>query len=123
MWLSLLTGEQKETMLRLAHNVIVSDGLLDPNEEGMLEAFRREMGVSRNFQIEYLELAGIDAIFAERKERREGLSSLHLLVRQIVAHCGTGRAVALVWVGRSARSRHRIPARRGESRSRHAQAN
>ena len=69
MWLSLLTGEQKETMLRLAHNVIVSDGLLDPNEEGMLEAFRREMGVSRNFQIEYLELAGIDAIFAERKER------------------------------------------------------
>ena len=39
MWLSHLTGEQKETMLRLAHNVIVSDGLLDPNEEGMLEAF------------------------------------------------------------------------------------
>ena len=69
MWLSHLTGEQKETMLRLAHNVIVSDGLLDPNEEGMLEAFRREMGVSSDFQIEYQELAGIEAVFSERKER------------------------------------------------------
>ena len=52
MWLSQLSGEQQETMLRLAHNVIVSDGLLDPNEEGMLEAFRREMGVSADFQVE-----------------------------------------------------------------------
>ena len=69
MWLSHLTGEQKETMLRLAHNVIVSDGLLDPNEEGMLEAFRREMSVSSDFQIEYQELAGIEAVFSERKER------------------------------------------------------
>lgn len=69
MWLSQLSGEQQETMLRLAHNVIVSDGLLDPNEEGMLEAFRREMDVSADFQIEYLELEGISRVFSERKER------------------------------------------------------
>ena len=69
MWLSQLSGEQQETMLRLAHNVIVSDGLLDPNEEGMLEAFRREMGVPADFQIEYLELEGISRVFSERKER------------------------------------------------------
>ena len=69
MWLSQLSGEQQETMLRLAHNVIVSDGLLDPNEEGMLEAFRREMGVSTDFQVEYLELEGISSVFSERKER------------------------------------------------------
>ena len=69
MWLSQLSGEQQETMLRLAHNVIVSDGLLDPNEEGMLEAFRREMGVSTDFQVEYLELEGISRVFPERKER------------------------------------------------------
>lgn len=69
MWLSQLSGEQQETMLRLAHNVIVSDGLLDPNEEGMLEAFRREMGVSADFQVEYLELEGINRVFSERKER------------------------------------------------------
>ena len=68
MWLSQLSGEQQETMLRLAHNVIVSDGLLDPNEEGMLEAFRREMGVSADFQVEYLELDGISRVFSERKE-------------------------------------------------------
>ena len=59
MRLSQLSGEQQETMLRLAHNVIVSDGLLDPNEEGMLEAFRREMDVPADFQVEYLELEGI----------------------------------------------------------------
>ena len=69
MWLSQLSGQQQETMLRLAHNVIVSDGLLDPNEEGMLEAFRREMGVSTDFQVEYLELEGISSVFSERKER------------------------------------------------------
>ena len=69
MWLSQLSGEQQETMLRLAHNVIVSDGLLDPNEEGMLEAFRREMRVSADFQVEYLELEGISRVFSERKER------------------------------------------------------
>ena len=69
MWLSQLSGEQQETMLRLAHNVIVSDGLLDPNEEGMLEAFRREMGVSADFKVEYLELEGISRVFSERKER------------------------------------------------------
>jgi hypothetical protein len=69
MWLSQLSGEQQETMLRLAHNVIVSDGLLDPNEEGMLEAFRREMGVSADFQVEYLELEGISRVFSERRER------------------------------------------------------
>ena len=69
MWLSQLSGQQQETMLRLAHNVIVSDGLLDPNEEGMLEAFRREMGVSADFQVEYLELEGISRVFPERKER------------------------------------------------------
>ena len=69
MWLAQLSGQQQETMLRLAHNVIVSDGLLDPNEEGMLEAFRREMGVSADFQVEYLELEGISRVFSERKER------------------------------------------------------
>ena len=69
MWLSQLSGEQQETMLRLAHNVIVSDGRLDPTEEGRLEAFRREMGVSADFQVEYLELEGISRVFSERKER------------------------------------------------------
>jgi len=69
MWLSNLKRDQQEAMLRLAHNVIVSDGLLDPNEEGMLEAFRREMGVAKDFQVEYLELEGIEKVFPDRQSR------------------------------------------------------
>ena len=69
MWLSTLKRDQQEAMLRLAHNVIVSDGLLDPNEEGMLEAFRREMGVAMDFQVEYLELEGIEKVFPDRQSR------------------------------------------------------
>ena len=56
-------------MLRLAHNVIVSDGLLDPNEEGMLEGFRREMGVGSDFEVEYLELDGVERIFLDRQSQ------------------------------------------------------
>ena len=69
MWLSTLTYAQREAMLRLAHNVIVSDGLLDPNEEGMLEAFRREMAVSADFEVEYLDIDGIEQVFPVRQGR------------------------------------------------------
>ena len=69
MWLSSLTSAQQEAMLRLAHNVIVSDGLLDPNEEGMVEAFRREMAVSADFEVEYLDIDGIEQVFPERQGR------------------------------------------------------
>jgi uncharacterized tellurite resistance protein B-like protein len=69
MWLSTLTYAQREAMLRLAHNVIVSDGLLDPNEEGMLEAFRREMAVSADFEVEYVDIDGIEQVFPERQGR------------------------------------------------------
>ena len=69
MWLSSLTSAQQEAMLRLAHNVIVSDGLLDPNEEVMVEAFRREMAVSADFEVEYLDIDGIEQVFPERLGR------------------------------------------------------
>ena len=39
MWLKSLTDEQREALLGLAHNVVVSDGILDPNEEDMLDEF------------------------------------------------------------------------------------
>jgi tellurite resistance protein len=68
-WLSSLTGEQREALLGLAHNVVVSDGLLDPNEEGMLDEFRREMELKRRDELEYLELDGIETIFDTRKSR------------------------------------------------------
>lgn len=69
MWLSSLSPEQRKALLGLAHNVIVSDGLLDPNEEGMLDQFKREMELNPSEEAEYLELDGIDEVFQTRKSR------------------------------------------------------
>ncbi len=69
MWLSALKPEQREALLGLAHNVVVSDGLLDPNEEGMLDEFKREMELRPSLEVEYLELDGIDRTFDTRKAR------------------------------------------------------
>jgi|TARA_B100000767_G_scaffold122999_1_gene117168 tellurite resistance protein len=68
-WLSLLSEPQRHAALRLAHNVVVSDGILDPNEEGMLGEFRREMELKDYGEIEYLELNGIEEVFADRRSR------------------------------------------------------
>lgn len=76
MWLSALTDEQRQALLGLAHNVVVSDGLLDPNEEGMLEDFKREMDLSPQIEPDYLELEGIEAIFDSRKSRVIALLNL-----------------------------------------------
>ena len=61
--------------MRLAHNVVVSDGLLDPNEEGMLNEFRREMELT-SIDLEYLELDGIGDIFDTRSARVVALMNL-----------------------------------------------
>lgn len=76
MWLSALSNEQRGALLGLAHNVVVSDGLLDPNEEGMLNEFKREMELSPALQGEYLELDGIGAVFDTRKSRIIALLNL-----------------------------------------------
>ena len=68
MWLSSLSDTQRLALMRLAHNVVVSDGLLDPNEEGMLNEFRREMELASS-DVEYLELEGIELVFADRRSR------------------------------------------------------
>ena len=62
--------------MRLAHNVVVSDGLLDPNEEGMLNDFRREMELSTVEELEYLELEGIEQVFPNRASRVVALLNL-----------------------------------------------
>ena len=95
MWLSTLTYSQREAMLRLAHNVIVSDGLLDPNEEGMLEAFRREMAVSADFEVEYLDIddprsvdprkPSVRALRARQGSRR-GRARRERVRRRVAAH-------------------------------------
>ena len=76
MWLSTLSEAQRIALLGLAHNVVVSDGLLDPNEEGMLEQLRREMGIDTGYEPEYLELDGISQIFTTRPVRVVALLNL-----------------------------------------------
>ncbi len=76
MWLHLLKPEQREALLGLAHNVMVSDGLLDPNEEGMLDEFKREMELYPSSELEYLELEGIGETFDTRRARMIALLNL-----------------------------------------------
>tara|TARA_Y100001933_G_scaffold218397_1_gene226505 strand:+ start:2076 stop:2471 length:396 start_codon:yes stop_codon:yes gene_type:complete len=75
-WLSALLPEQRKALLGLAHNVVVSDGLLDPNEEGMLDQFKREMELHPSVEADYLELDGIERIFGSRKSRVIALLNL-----------------------------------------------
>ena len=76
MWLSSLSDEQRRALLGLAHNVVVSDGLLDPNEESMLDEFKREMALHPATESGYLELDGIDAVFATRRARAVAMLNL-----------------------------------------------
>lgn len=79
MWLSSLTEQQRDALLGLAHNVVVSDGLLDPNEEDMMDQFKREMAVKPDVVSDYLELDGIGTVFDSRKSRIVAiLNLLHL---------------------------------------------
>ena len=76
MWLSSLTAEQRTALLGLAHNVVVSDGLLDPNEELMLDEFKREMDLGADQEPEYLELDGIEKVFDSPRSRTIALLNL-----------------------------------------------
>lgn len=69
MWLSSLTDAQRDALLGLAHNVVVSDGLLDPGEESMMDEFRREMAVHPSTPSEYISLDEIEGVFTSRRSR------------------------------------------------------
>jgi len=103
MWLHSLTPNQRRALLGLAHDVVVSDGLLDPNEELMMDAFKREMDLAE-IEPEYMDLAGIERVFDTRRARTIALLNLlHLsyaddaleveeecLLREIAAAFGVG---------------------------------
>lgn len=76
MWLGSLSSRQRTTLLGLAHNVVVSDGILDPNEELMIDEFKREMDLGSGLEPEYHELDGIDAIFNSRSSRLVAMLNL-----------------------------------------------
>jgi len=75
-WLGQLTGDQRVALLDLAHNVVVSDGLLAPGEEGMLAEFKAEMGLPPAHETGYLPLEGLEAIFPDRRSRVVALINL-----------------------------------------------
>ena len=76
MWLKSLTDEQREALLGLAHNVVVSDGILDPNEEDMLDEFKREMALKPDVVSDYRELDGIGEVFDSRRARTVAVLNL-----------------------------------------------
>lgn len=76
MWLASLSAPQRRTLLGLAHNVVVSDGLLDPNEEAMLASFKREMELAPDTETDYVDLAGIERVFDTSRVRRIVLLNL-----------------------------------------------
>ena len=76
MWLEALTNPQREALLRLAHNVIVSDGVLHPNEELLINEFRREMDLNPVRPVEYIELDGLEAIFDSHRARTIAILNL-----------------------------------------------
>lgn len=76
MWLQTLEPAQRLAMLNLAHNVIVSDGLLDPNEERMMDALRQEMAIDAEIESRYIELDGLDGVFPTRRSRIVALINL-----------------------------------------------
>ncbi len=76
MWLASLSLPQRRTLLGLAHNVVVSDGLLDPNEEAMLLSFKREMGLDPDTKTDYVELDGVEEVFDTPRLRRVVLLNL-----------------------------------------------
>lgn len=69
MWLSSLTAEQRSTLINLAHSVVVSDGVLDPNEELMMDEFRREMAISHTTPSQYVSLEGLEEEFGTTQDR------------------------------------------------------
>ena len=78
MWFSSLSDKQLSALVGLAHNVVVSDGLLDPNEEFMLDEFKREMALSGKSGNGYLELESheIASTFDSPRTRRIAMINL-----------------------------------------------
>lgn len=76
MFLRPLTQLQKETLLCLAHNVVVSDGELTTGEQLMMEEMRLEMELPNNFEPRYLPLEGIEKVFESKRDRAIVLVSL-----------------------------------------------
>lgn len=69
MYLYELSDHQKEAFFCLAYDVVVSDGDLTPGEQLMMDAIRREIGLSNDFEPHYIPVEGVENIFDTRRSR------------------------------------------------------
>lgn len=76
MFLHELNQEQKRAFICLAHNVVVSDGDLTPDEQTMMDRLKQETGLDPSFEPHYIPLEGIDLVFDTRKSRTAVLINL-----------------------------------------------
>jgi hypothetical protein len=76
LWLSSLSDTQRDALLRLAHSLVVSDGLLDPNEEFMLDEFKREMALSSKSIDELAPTSDVSRVFDTARTRRIAIINL-----------------------------------------------
>lgn len=69
MFLHELNDKQKEAFICLAHNIVVSDGELSPDEQLMIDQLRREIGLAEDFEPHYISVKGIEDVFDTRRSR------------------------------------------------------
>jgi uncharacterized tellurite resistance protein B-like protein len=69
MYLGELNQVQREALLCLAHDVIVSDGDLRPGEIDIMRELRREMRIQAGFAAQYMPVSDAESLFASRRHR------------------------------------------------------
>ena len=69
MFLHELSKDQKEAFICLAHDIVVSDGELSPDEQLMMDQLSREIGLNESFKPRYIPTDGIGELFDSRSSR------------------------------------------------------
>lgn len=76
MFLGDLSGNQRQALLCLAHDVIVSDGDLRPGEASMMDSLRVEMHIPETFEPRYMPVDEAESLFDSRRTRIAALLAL-----------------------------------------------
>ncbi|MGB0691745.1 MAG: TerB family tellurite resistance protein [Pseudomonadales bacterium] len=69
MFLHQLTQDQREAFICLAHDVVVSDGVLRPGEQMLMDHLRNEINLAPDFEPHYIPVEGIADIFDNHAAR------------------------------------------------------
>ena len=69
MFLSSLSLAQRQALMCLAHDVVVSDGELTAGEQLQMESLRGDMNLPADFEAHYLPIEGVEQVFDSRRSR------------------------------------------------------